>query len=162
MAKKELPRITVNMLPNGYSLEFDGMERKEGFLYLNPKELLEGFMLHIGLNKLGILNTETMEGFIKAAAEWNSIEKCIEEISRLKAANNALRKRVHGLARKVIEERDLMLGLREVVKGNDKKKTVLLQKSGTKKPLTLRDLGITSDFIIEMEDTDNEDEEDIA
>ena len=44
-----MKRITVQTLPNGYSLNFDG-DRQNGYMYFNENDLLKGFMIHIGLN----------------------------------------------------------------------------------------------------------------
>ena len=59
--KTTLPMIKVTPLPNGYSLEFDGMKQKTGYMYFSPDKLLEGFMLHIGIGITDDLDTETMQ-----------------------------------------------------------------------------------------------------
>ena len=69
MAKREkhLPNISVRTLANGYSLEFEGMAQQGGYMYFTPDKLLEGFMLHIGMNMTEQLNPSTMQDFITAA-----------------------------------------------------------------------------------------------
>lgn len=49
---KELTKISLKTVPNGYSLEVNG----EGFMYFNEVDLLGGFMAHVGLQ-----DTRTME-----------------------------------------------------------------------------------------------------
>ena len=80
---KNHPRIEVKTLPNGYSLEFDGMKQHGGFMYFNREKLLEGFMVHIGLEMTDQLNTEIIQDFIEAACTWKDNKKCVKEINRL-------------------------------------------------------------------------------
>jgi hypothetical protein len=42
-----MKKITVQTLPNGYALNFDG-DRRNGYMYFNVDDLLKGFMIHIG------------------------------------------------------------------------------------------------------------------
>ena len=49
MAKSKLPRIKVETLPNGYSLEFQGQKLKHGYMYFTPEQLVVGIFYHIGL-----------------------------------------------------------------------------------------------------------------
>ena len=66
MSKKKLMNIEVRMLPNGYSLKFDGMRQSEGYMYFSKEKLLEGFMLHIGLEITEELSVENMQDFLVA------------------------------------------------------------------------------------------------
>ena len=50
MKKKDIKHIYVSTLQNGYSLSFDGMSEKGGYMYFSIEDLLKGFMMHIGLN----------------------------------------------------------------------------------------------------------------
>ncbi len=48
--KNKLRKITIQTLPNGYSLSVDGLP-PGGFLYYNEMELLAGFITHVGLHE---------------------------------------------------------------------------------------------------------------
>ena len=48
--KNKLRKITLQTLPNGYSLNVDGLH-PGGFLYFNEMELLAGFITHVGLHE---------------------------------------------------------------------------------------------------------------
>ena len=43
--KKDLKQITVETLPNGYSLEIEG----EQFMYHSVERLIKGIAVHLGL-----------------------------------------------------------------------------------------------------------------
>ena len=169
MARKEkLKEITVTTLPNGYSLTFDGMKQPNGYMYFTPDKLLEGFMLHIGLNMTDQLNTETMQDFIVAAMKWNDNEKNVKEIGRLTAqAKTAGNMRV-AMAKRLIAERERFVKLVTAIgkltndfKGDKEKQdrlyTVIKNYAKTK-TYTLKDLGITSDQITDYEQAQQTDE----
>ena len=167
MAKK-VKLIDVETLPNGYSLKFDGMSQNGGYLYFTPEKLLEGFMLHIGLEITDQLNTETMQDFIVAACNWKDNAKCIQEIKKLNTQVNGLRLRRNGLATKLIAERNRLLTMVDAIRKLEKKfsgtdlgdelKSVIKNHVHTR-PLTLKALGITSPHIAETEEPEEEDEE---
>jgi len=109
--KENWPKISVATYPNGYSLKFDGMKKKDGFFYLTKEKLLEGFMLHIGLEMTDQLDTETMTDFIAAACNWNDNKKCLDEIDRLNLEVKTLRGRCNSLATRLMNERNRHMAL---------------------------------------------------
>ena len=112
--KRKLPIIQVVTLPNGYSLTFEGM-KNNGYMYFTPAKLLEGFMLHIGLDMTEELDIETMQDFIVAATQWNDNKKCIGEIERLNAELKSLAYNRMIIANKLIMERKRLLTLRDAI-----------------------------------------------
>ena len=112
--KRKLPMIKVETLPNGYALRFDGM-KNDGYMYFTPAKLLEGFMLHIGLDMTEELDIETMQDFIVAATQWNDNKKCIGEIERLNAELKSLAYNRMIIANKLIMERKRLLTLRDAI-----------------------------------------------
>lgn len=164
MKRKKIKQITVETHPNGYSLRFDGMSAVQGYMYLTLDKLLEGFMLHIGLGMTDQLDQETMQDFILAACNWNENEACVGEIKRL---NNVLKRTTQKrdtIAKKLINERRKLLYLvngMNVIAGKAspevKNKIKDITKSFVKtRPITLKELGITSDMILDDENNDNE------
>lgn len=153
--------IKVETLPNGYSLEFDGMSKKGGYMYFTPEKLLKGFMLHIGLEMADQLNTETMDDFIVAAINWKDNKECVKEIERLTTALKVLGVKRVSLAKRLITERNRHIALYNTIgtmlkeSNNLERDLTKLLKDRTKvTPMTLSGLGITA------EDLNNEPEED--
>lgn len=165
--KKPLPMITVEKVPNGYVLKFDGMKKREGFLYFSPEKLLEGFMCHIGLKMTDELDTDMMQDFIVGAINYSTNEKCIKEIERLNAEIKAVTRSRNGMGRRLIEERTRLLKVIDIVeelelyvkKENRTEYNNLRKRLPRVKPLTLEELGITID---DIEDNDEVDKEELA
>ena len=42
--KKDKLVINVRTVPNGYTLDIEKGEKKQGFMYFNPKNALDGFI----------------------------------------------------------------------------------------------------------------------
>lgn len=164
--KKPLPTITVEKVPNGYVLKFDGMKKREGFLYFSPEKLLEGFMCHIGLKMTDELDTDMMQDFIVGAINYSTNEKCIKEIERLNSEIKAVTRSRNGMGRRLIEERTRLLKVIDIVeelelyvkKENRTEYNNLRKRLPRVKPLTLEELGITID---DTEDNDEVDEEEL-
>lgn len=171
MKKKELKNITVQTLPNGYSLTFDGMKQSQGYMYFTEEKLLEGFMLHIGLHMTDQLSTDTMQDFIVAAMNWNDNEKCVKEIEKLNMNLRLMTQKRNGMAKRLTDERDNFNKLRLAIEefGTAKLKDhpdqrlkadldKLLKEFKQRPKLTLDSLGIKSEDIIQDEQLEEEDE----
>ena len=169
MEKKELPKIEVETRPNGYSLKFDGMKQSGGHMYFTPEKLLEGFMLHIGLEMTEQLDIDTMQDFIVAACNWKDNKKCVQEIERLTAElKKALRSRAY-YAKLLCTERyrynslvdDILKAQKDLKDYPDKdikgKLERLLKGRKRNVELTLDGLGVRYDDTIgEDDEVDNE------
>lgn len=57
--KNKLRKITIQTLPNGYSLNVEGLH-PGGFLYYNEMELLAGFITHVGLHEANPMESTKM------------------------------------------------------------------------------------------------------
>ena len=166
--KKHLKKITVLTVPNGYTLTYEGMKPTNGHMYFTAEQLLEGFMVHIGLEMTEQLDIDTMQDFIVAACNWKDNAKCVKEIERLNTQLNGLRLRRNGLSTKLIAERNRFITVVEAISKMAKKykdmKDLHNQLSGIIKnythtqPLTLRALGITSPDVVATEEPEEEDE----
>ena len=107
--KNKLRKITLKTLPNGYSLDVEGLH-PGGFLYFNEMELLAGFITHVGLHEenpmestkmlrimfqtiIGQEYVEEADNMMRTVAELNKrcqeIEKKLRE---LQAEANATKK----------------------------------------------------------------------
>lgn len=146
---KKLKRITIEMLNNGYCLKFDGMKEPGGYMYFSPEKLLEGFMVHIGLEELDALDTTTMQDFIVSAASWKEKKECMAEIERLNRQNKQIQRQRNKIAQQLVNERRTLI---EYASGIDELKKVLNKIAlpvQSRKPLSLESLGIKSDSIID-------------
>ena len=137
------------MLNNGYCLKFDGMKEPGGYMYFSPEKLLEGFMVHIGLEELDALDTTTMQDFIVSAASWKEKKDCMAEIERLNRQNKQIQRQRNKIAQQLVNERRTLI---EYASGIDELKKVLNKIAlpvQSRKPLSLESLGIKSDSIID-------------
>lgn len=83
---KELLNINLRTIPNGYALNVDG----KAYMYFNAKELLEGFIYHVGLEELDEIDAEARLDIITAAMTWKENGKAIKELIKQKKANERL------------------------------------------------------------------------
>lgn len=152
--KKKIKAISVKTLPNGYELTFDGQKSSTGYFYFSSEELLEGFMLHIGLGMTESLKREEMDDFTKAVMHWNENSVCVKEIIRLTKEVQAITKKRNALAAQLISERNRYIEL--TTEAAKLSPIVANIQRYHRKPLTLKELGIASNDII---DTDTDEEE---
>ena len=107
--KNKLRKITLKTLPNGYSLDVEGLH-PGGFLYFNEMELLAGFITHVGLHEenpmestkmlrilfqtiIGQEYVEVADNMMQTVAELN--KRCQEmerKLRELQAEANATKK----------------------------------------------------------------------
>ena len=86
MAKKQFLKVSVQTLPNGYSLDVDG----KGYMYFTLQELLEGIFVHVGLHKIDWLDRDTITDLMTACATWPKEGDAIQEAARLTAQIESL------------------------------------------------------------------------
>lgn len=156
---KKIKKITVQTLPNGYALHFDG-ERHNGYMYFNVDDLLKGFMIHIGLNMTEQLSMENIDDFLVAVMNWNETGKCIKEMRRMEEEFNTARHNRNSIARQMVEERskhlELVNGIKDLMAKlkdypdkdivNSLQKLIASRKA--MKAITLSGLGVKSDDIL--------------
>lgn len=161
---KKLPRIEVRTLANGYSLEFDGMETSGGHMYFTVDQLLQGFMIHIGLKKTAQLDPTTMADFIETAMKYNNNEKSIREIESLNSKLWMMRRSRGAMAKRLVAERERVLALIDDIKSIAHEHKDKLLESHIRsvigiyhglKPITLKELGIRSEDIVEDQEEDD-------
>ena len=151
---KKLKRITIEMLNNGYCLKFDGMKEPGGYMYFSPEKLLEGFMVHIGLEELDALDTTTMQDFIVSAASWKEKKECMAEIERLNRQNKQIQRQRNKIAQQLVNERRTLLDYASGIEELKKVLNKIALPVQSRKPLTLESLGIKSDSIIDDDEDD--------
>lgn len=75
VSKPKLLRIRLTTVPNGYSLDVDGV----GYMYYNTTSLIEGIIYHIGLHQPKFADEETIKALLTVAAQWTpDVQKQLE------------------------------------------------------------------------------------
>ena len=166
--KTKLPNVSVTTLPNGYALTFEGMRQPKGYMYFTPEDLLKGFMIHIGCGKTDQLDMSNIDDFLDAVLAFKGKEDCIEEIQRLQSKVNIAQRSRNYMAKRLIFSRGQLV---ELVKEIDRlayeysslpsvstELRKAIKKYSTTKPFTLKDLGVTSDDIKDLEADETEED----
>lgn len=166
-------RIAVRTVPNGYTLEFEGMKQAGGYMYHSPLSLVEGIMLHIGLNMKDALDMEKAKAFVEAATNWHDIKKCVAHIAKLEAELDAVKRRRNNLAELLIAERkkynNFRLDMESISSvAKDECSDLLHQlaansllKNKQRRELTMRELtGADCDAITDITTEEDDDDED--
>ena len=166
--KTKLPNVSVTTLPNGYALTFDGMRQPKGYLYFTLEDLLKGFMIHIGCGKTDQLDMSNIDDFLDAVLAFKDKENCIEEIQRLQSKVDIAQRSRNYMAKRLIFSRGQLV---ELVKDIDRlafeyknlssvstELRKAIKKYSTTKPFTLKDLGVTSDDIKDLEADETEED----
>ena len=81
---KEQKRLAILLrtMVNGYSLEVNG----EGYMYFNAQSLLEGFLVHVGMERLEAMTKEEIKDMVNSIKDGSAIKKLQAEVNDLKAA----------------------------------------------------------------------------
>ena len=75
VSKPKKMKITLTTVPNGYSLDVDGV----GYMYYNTTSLIEGIIYHIGLHQPKYADEETIKALLTVAAQWTpDVQKQLE------------------------------------------------------------------------------------
>ena len=166
--KTKLPNVSVTTLPNGYALTFDGMRQPKGYMYFSLEDLLKGFMIHIGCGKTDQLDMSNIDDFLDAVLAFKGKEDCIEEIRRLQSKVDIAQRSRNYMAKRLIFSRGQLVDLvKEIDRlayeynslpsvSTELRKAI--KKYSTTKPFTLKDLGVTSDDIKDLEADETEED----
>lgn len=75
VSKPKKIKITLMTVPNGYSLDVDGV----GYMYYDTTSLIEGIIYHIGLQQSKWADKETIKALLTVAAQWTpDVQKQLE------------------------------------------------------------------------------------
>ena len=98
---KEKKRLVILLrtMVNGYSLEVNG----EGYMYFNAQSLLEGFLVHIGLERLEAMTKEEIRDMLNSLKDGSAVKKLQAEVTELKALVDDQKKQIKDL-KKTIKE----------------------------------------------------------
>ena len=91
--EKEQPKrlaILLRTMVNGYMLEVNN----EGYMYFNAQSLLEGFLVHVGMNRIGAMNKEEIKTMVEAVKDGSAIKKLQAEVNELKTTIDDQKKQI--------------------------------------------------------------------
>ena len=97
--KEKKLAILLRTLTNGYMLELNN----EGYMYYNAQSLIEGFCIHVGIERLEAMTKEEIQNLLKATKDGSIAKKLQAEVTELKALISE-QKKVIREQKKVIKE----------------------------------------------------------
>lgn len=93
--KKELKKINVMTLRNGYALKVDG----ESYMYYNQQALLEGMLVRIGMDRQDEMTKNDLHAMVEAIKDGSAIKQLQEQIAAMQTTNEDLRRQIRTLKR---------------------------------------------------------------
>ena len=85
ISKKKLEQLKLDIrlrtVSNGYALEVN----EEGFMYFNAQSLLEGFCIHVGIERLEAMTKGEVRKMLKATMNGSIAKMLQAEVMELKA-----------------------------------------------------------------------------
>ena len=98
---KEQKRLAILLrtMVNGYMLEVNN----EGYMYFNAQSLLEGFMVHVGLERLESMTKEEIKDMLNSLKDGSAVKKLQTEVTSLKELVDDQKKQIRDL-KKTIKE----------------------------------------------------------
>ena len=101
MEQKESQRLVIMLrtMTNGYMLDVNN----EGYMYYSVQSLLEGFMVHIGLERLESMTKEEIKDMLNSLKDGSAVKKLQAEVTVLKALVDDQKKQIRDF-KKTIKE----------------------------------------------------------
>ena len=99
---KEQKRLAILLrtMVNGYMLE---VNNEGGYMYFNAQSLLEGFCIHVGMERLEAMTMEEIKEMLDSLKDGSAVKKLQAEVTELKALVDDQKKQIRELKR-VIKE----------------------------------------------------------
>ena len=94
--------ILLRTMTNGYMLEVND----EGYMYFNAQSLLEGFMVHVGLERLEAMTREEIKEMLDALKDGSAVKKLQAEVTELKSLADEQKRRIRELKIKIKKLKD--------------------------------------------------------
>ena len=91
--------ILLRTMTNGYMLEVNN----EGYMYYSAQTLLEGFMVHVGLERLEAMTREEIKEMLESLKDGSAVKKLQAEVTELKALADDQKRQIREL-KKVIKK----------------------------------------------------------
>ena len=102
--KQEVKRLSILLrtMTNGYMLEVNN----EGYMYFNAQSLLEGFCIHIGMERLEAMTKEEIKAMLGVLKDGSAEKKLQAEVTELKALVDDQKKQIRELKIKIKKLKD--------------------------------------------------------
>ena len=97
--EQERTALLVRTMVNGYSVDLE----REGYMYFNAQSLLEGFLVHVGMERLEAMTKEEIKEMVNSIKDGSAIKKLQAEVTELKTVINDQKKEIREQKR-VIKE----------------------------------------------------------
>ena len=91
--------ILLRTMTNGYMLDVNN----EGYMYFNALSLLEGFMVHVGLERLEAMTREEIKEMLDLLKDGSAVKKLQAEVTELKSLADDQKKQIRELKRRIKE-----------------------------------------------------------
>ena len=91
--------ILLRTMTNGYMLEVND----EGYMYFDIPSLLEGFLVHVGLERLEAMTREEIKEMLDLLKDGSAEKKLQAEVTELMALADDQRKQIRELKIKIKE-----------------------------------------------------------
>ncbi len=89
--------ILLRTMTNGYMLDVNN----EGYMYYSAQSLLEGFLVHVGLERLEAMTKEEIKEMLESLKDGSAVKKLQAEVTELKALVDDQRKQIRELKIKI-------------------------------------------------------------
>ena len=89
--------IQLRTLKNGYGLDVND----EGYQYFDVPSLVEGFFIHVAMERVGEMTKQEMMQLLSAIKDGSAARKLQEEVNDLKAKNNILNKKLRNMRKEI-------------------------------------------------------------
>ena len=94
--------ILLRTMTNGYMLDVNN----EGYMYYSAQSLLEGFMIHVGLERLEAMTKEEIKEMLESLKDGSAVKKLQAEVTELKALVDDQKKQIRELKIKIKKLKD--------------------------------------------------------
>lgn len=91
--------ILLRTMTNGYMLDVNN----EGYMYFDIPSLLEGFLVHVGLERLEAMTKEEIREMLDSLKDGSAEKKLQAEVTELKDLVDEQRKQIRELKRRIKE-----------------------------------------------------------
>ena len=91
--------ILLRTMTNGYMLEVNN----EGYMYYSAQSLLEGFLVHVGLERLEAMTKEEIKEMLESLKDGSAVKKLQAEVTELKDLVDEQKRRIRELKRRIKE-----------------------------------------------------------
>ena len=89
--------ILLRTMTNGYMLEVND----EGYMYFDIPSLLEGFLVHVGLERLEAMTREEIKEMLESLKDGSAARKLQAEVTELKALVDDQKKQIKDLKKTI-------------------------------------------------------------